>query len=143
MDAIGPRSSIDVALERDDVVWVSSIRPDGRPHVVPVWFIWDDGSIVVFSKPSAQKVRNFRRDPRAMVAVGAPTPGFDIELIEADADLSPGPTDETARGRFAAKYETALARAATTVEEFAAVYSQSIRLRPTRWLGWGGPGWAR
>jgi PPOX class probable F420-dependent enzyme len=121
---------------------LSSIRPDGRPHLVPVWFVWDDGSIVVYSKPHPQKVRNFRRDPRAMVAVGEPAGRFDVELIEAEAELGPGPSDGTARERFAQKYASALGRAATTVEEFAAVYSQSIRLRPTRWLDWGGPGWA-
>jgi PPOX class probable F420-dependent enzyme len=141
VDAFGPRASIVAALERDEVIWLSSIRPDGRPHLVPVWFVWNDDSIVVFSKPGAQKVRNLRRDPRAMVAIGEATAGFDIELIEAEADVAPGSSDETARERFATKYEAALRRAASTVEEFATVYSQSIRLRPTRWLGWGGPGW--
>ena len=141
MAAFGPRASIESALERQDVVWLSSIRPDGRPHLVPVWFVWCDGLIVVFSKPDAQKVRNLLSDPRAMVAIGEPTADFDIELIEAEADVAPGPSDKTARERFAWKYGAALARAASSVEEFAAVYSQSIRLRPTRWLGWGGPGW--
>jgi hypothetical protein len=28
------------------------------------------------------------------------------------------------------------------MDRFAATYSQPIRLHPTRWLGWGGPGWA-
>lgn len=141
MDASGPRASIESALERHDVVWLSSTRPDGRPHLVPVWFVWSDGLIVVFSKPGAQKVRNLLADPRAMVAIGERTADFDIELIEAEAEVAPGSLDETARERFARKYEAALGRAASTVEEFAAVYSQSIRLRPTRWLGWGGPGW--
>ena len=77
MDAPGPRSSIDLALERQEVVWLSSVRPDGRPHVVPVWFVWEDGSIVVVSKPGAQKVRNLRRT-RARWSRSANRPGISM-----------------------------------------------------------------
>lgn len=87
-----PRGSIVVALERQAVVWLSSIRPDGRPHIVPLWFLWDGESILVFSKPHAQKVRNLRADPRVMVAVGEPGVEFDVELIEAIAELAQVPT---------------------------------------------------
>jgi PPOX class probable F420-dependent enzyme len=140
--AAGPRPSIGEALEGHDVVWLSSIRPDGRPHLVPVWFVWDGGSLIVLSKPNAQKVRNVRRDPRVMVAVGAPGVDFDVELIEAEAELDPGPANGALPGRFARKYQAQLELATTSIERFAAIYSQPIRIRPTRWLGWGGPGWA-
>ena len=28
-------------LEEEAVVWLSTVRPDGTPHIVPVWFWWD------------------------------------------------------------------------------------------------------
>ena len=59
----GPRPSIAAALEHEPVIWLSTVRPDGCPHVVPLWFVWDGRSIVVFSKPGAQKVSNVRADP--------------------------------------------------------------------------------
>ena len=83
----GPRPSILDALEHEPVVWLSTTRPDGGPHVVPLWFVWDGRSIVAFSKPHAQKVRNLRADPRVMVAVGRADASFDVELIEAVAEL--------------------------------------------------------
>ena len=76
----GPRASILDALEHEQVVWLSTTRPDGGPHVVPLWFVWDGRSIVAFSKPHAQKVRNLRADPRVMVAVGRADATFDVEL---------------------------------------------------------------
>src|SRR5262245_48351227 len=88
-----PRETARDALEHDDVVWVGTTRPDGAPHVVPVWFVWDGGSIVAFSKPDAQKVRNLRTDPRVMVAVGRPGATFEVELLEAVAELPSRPTD--------------------------------------------------
>jgi len=141
MDGIRPRQSVALALEASEVVWLSSVRPDGAPHVVPTWFVWDGTAIVVLSKPSAQKVRNLTRWPRAMVAIGDPGATFDVELVEAVAELADAPFDATLLGRFARKYTRQLRQSALTIEQFAATYSRAIRLEPTRWLGWGGPGW--
>ena len=49
---------------RDDpVVWLSSVQTNGRPHLVPVWFVWDGHLILAFSKPNARKVDNLRDQP--------------------------------------------------------------------------------
>jgi PPOX class probable F420-dependent enzyme len=136
-----PRPSIAVELQRNSVVWLSSVRPDGRPHVVPLWFHWDSHSILVFSKPGAQKVRNVRAEPRVMVAVGEPGFAFDVELVEAVAELAGEPTSRLMSEEFATKYADLADRAGITIEHFAAVYEQPIWIRPTRWLDWGGPGW--
>jgi PPOX class probable F420-dependent enzyme len=141
MDGTRPRSTVAAALETSEIVWLSSVRPDGAPHVVPTWFVWDGTAIVVLSKPAAQKVRNLARLPRAMVAIGDPSATFDVELVEAVAELADAPFDARLLGRFARKYANQLLQAAITIEQFAATYSRAIRLEPTRWLGWGGPGW--
>ena len=136
----GPRGSIAAALEADDVVWLSSVRPDGRPHVVPVWFLWDGQALVMYSKPNAQKVRNIRANPRVMVAVGQPADTFDVELIDGLAELIARPRPGRLPRPFLAKYAERASRAGVSLDGFAALYSQPIRIRPTRWLGWGGPG---
>jgi PPOX class probable F420-dependent enzyme len=136
-----PRPSIVVALQRTSVVWLSSVRPDGGPHVVPLWFLWDGESILVFSKPGAQKVRNVRAEPRVMVAVGQPGLAFDVELIDAVAELAREPSSRLLSDEFARKYADLADRAGITFDRFAAVYEQPIWIRPTRWLEWGGAGW--
>lgn len=137
-----PRQSIRSGLESQSVVWLSSTRPDGCPHVVPTWFLWDGRSILIFSKPNAQKVRNLRADPRVMVAVGDPNLDFDVELVEAIAEVAALPTDPAVPDAFASKYARIAAQAGLTMERFADVYPQPIWIRPTRWLGWGGAGWS-
>ena len=43
---------------------LATVRRDGRPHVVPVWFVLD-GQELVFATPSDSiKARTLRRDPR-------------------------------------------------------------------------------
>jgi PPOX class probable F420-dependent enzyme len=135
------RSTADAALRDDTVVWMSSVQRDGRPHLVPVWFHWDGEQIVAFSKPHARKVDNLRDEPRVMLAVGTPGPEFEVELIEATAELPDRPAAEIMPEGFGAKYRELLRRAGLTAQRFAEVYSQPIVLRPTRFLGYGGRGW--
>jgi PPOX class probable F420-dependent enzyme len=143
VDATAPRGRprAEAALRDDPVVWLSSVRPDGRPHLVPVWFHWDGERIVAFSKPNARKVENLRDEPRVMLAVGTPGPEYDVELIEATAELPDTRSAELMPTGFGAKYRDLLRRAGLTVQHFAEVYSQPIVLRPTRFLGYGGRGW--
>lgn len=134
------RPAVEAALRDDPVVWLSSVQADGRPHLVPVWFHWDGERIVAFSKPRARKVENLRDQPSVMLAVGTPGPEFDVELIEATAELPNVPAAELMPAGFGAKYRHLLRRAGFSAQRFADVYSQAIVLRPTRFLGYGGRG---
>lgn len=137
----GCRSETEAALRDDPVVWLSSVQRDGRPHLVPVWFHWDGERIVAFSKPNARKIANLRDQPQVMLAVGTPGPEFDVELIEATAELPEQAASEVMPEGFGAKYRELLRRAGLSVQRFAEVYSQPIVLRPTRFLDYGGRGW--
>jgi PPOX class probable F420-dependent enzyme len=44
--------------------WVATVRPDGRPHVMPVWGVWLDGRLWFSSGGRARKARNLAADPR-------------------------------------------------------------------------------
>ncbi len=77
---VSQRSSIELTaaeqlalLRSARTVHIASINPDGRPHLVPMWFELDDEGLIVFTTyGKAQKVRNLERDPRvtAMLAGG-------------------------------------------------------------------------
>ncbi len=54
-----------LAAARD--YWVASVWPDGRPHVMPVWGVWLDGSLWFSSSRRSRKASNLRRDPRCVV----------------------------------------------------------------------------
>jgi PPOX class probable F420-dependent enzyme len=126
---------VDRFLREEPVVWLSTVRPDGAPHLVPTWFAWDGETIEIRSKPGAQKVRNLRHDRRAMLAIGDAEADFDVSLLEADARLDAGaPLSAT----FLAKYGARIAELGLTPAQFAQTYGLTIRLTPTRALGWHG-----
>jgi len=125
-------------LETEPVLWLSSTRADGAPHLVPSWFVWDGEAIVMVSKPGAVKVRNLRTDPRAMLALGNAEEDFDIGLLEARANLLLEPTPLELPAGFLEKYEVRIAALGLTPAQFARTYSQVIRLVPVKALGWHG-----
>jgi len=47
--------------------WLATVRPDGRPHVMPVWGVWDDGRLWFSSGLRSRKARNLALDPRCTV----------------------------------------------------------------------------
>jgi PPOX class probable F420-dependent enzyme len=57
-------------LEDKNFAHVATIRPDGTPHVVPVWVdVDDDGNVALNSAEGRLWPRNVRRDPRVTVTV--------------------------------------------------------------------------
>jgi PPOX class probable F420-dependent enzyme len=122
-------------LRTAPVVWLASTGTDGRPHLVPCWFVCDGNSIIIVSHPAARKVRNVRADPRVMLAVGSAHPDFAVELIEGQAELDPSPSTGI-RQRFVEKYRAELPRNAFDPTSFSARFSTAIRVRPSRHLDW-------
>ena len=128
---------LDRFLASEPVVWISSVRPDGAPHLVPIWFTWDGASLLVFSKPHAQKVRNLRANPTVMLALGDPRADFDVVLVEARAELDPLPA-RCLPAEHLAKYGERMAALGLSADAFVETYSQVIRITPDRPLGWHG-----
>ncbi len=64
--------------------WLSSNGPTGRPHVMPVWAIWHDGSLWLSSSRRSRKARNLVTDPRCTITTeDAANP----VVVEARAEL--------------------------------------------------------
>ena len=108
------------------------MRPDGRPHLVPVWFLWEGETILIFSKPEHQKIRNLRQNPAVTVALDSADHGDDITVLEGVAALIDEPDVTTILPAYASKYAGPLANMRMTAESMAKEYSQAIRITITR-----------
>src|SRR5581483_10347025 len=64
--------------------WLTTINPDGSPHVVPVGVIVYQGNWYFTSGPGTRKSRNLARDPRCVFSVA--TDPFDL-VVEGTAQL--------------------------------------------------------
>src|SRR5690349_16036956 len=110
LDLRDPRGAqIDARLRAEPIIWLSSVRPDGRPHLVPVWFWCDGAMILIFSKPAAQKVRNLRHNPQVMLALDSADEGEDVVLLAGRAALLGADAPRSTLPEYAAKYAALMA----------------------------------
>jgi PPOX class probable F420-dependent enzyme len=123
-------------LRGDLIAWLGSVRPDGRPHLVPVWFFWDGDTVLILSQPDTQKVRNLKHDPRVTIALDGSRTGRDVVLFEGEAELTSVGDHELRESAYLAKYAALLAEMEWRPEEYSEEYSQAIVIRPTRFIVW-------
>src|SRR5215212_6156834 len=66
----------------------ATVRADGRPHVVPIWFDLDGDTFVFTAGETTVKARNMRRDPRVSLCIDDEEPPFHFVLVEGTAEMT-------------------------------------------------------
>ncbi len=69
-------------LEESKNYWVATTRPDGRPHVMPVWGLWVSGVFYFGGDRSSRKSRNLAANPAIVVHLES---GDDVVIVEGKA----------------------------------------------------------
>jgi PPOX class probable F420-dependent enzyme len=52
--------------------WLATVRPDGRPHLMPVWGVWVADMAWFSSSPGSRKTRNLAANPLATISTDNP-----------------------------------------------------------------------
>ena len=63
-----PWSWAEKRLSESHDYWLSTIRPDCRPHIMPVWGVWNESRLWFSSSLASRKARNLLNDPRCTIA---------------------------------------------------------------------------
>jgi PPOX class probable F420-dependent enzyme len=119
-------------LHSDIIAWLTTVGSNGHPYTVPVWFLWEGETVLIFSQPKKQKVRNLRNNPYVTVALDGTNQGDDVVIVEGTAELLNDPNINSKLPAYAEKYGTLLQDMGLTPESMAADYSQAIRVTPTK-----------
>ena len=94
-------------LEQSHTAIITSLRRDGRPSAVPVWYVMVDGSMYIGTVPMAAKVGHLRRDPRCCVLVESGSAWHELRALQIQANavlLEPGPETRAAETELERKY---------------------------------------
>jgi general stress protein 26 len=68
-------------LEDAEVFWISTVRPDGRPHVTPLISVWLDGALHFCTGPDERKARNLERNPHCILTTGRNALGEGLDIV--------------------------------------------------------------
>ena len=107
-----------------DSSWLTTVRPDGRPHSAPVWHVWNGGRFYVVTQPKAVKAANIRRNQA--VVLSHPDPHAVI-IVDGRAQFVEGLTREL-QPLFQEKYAWDIA----ADKDYTAV----IAIEPLKVLAW-------
>jgi len=134
LDLSNPKDvHVDERLRKEPIIWLSTVRADGRPHLVPVWFFWDGETITIFSQPGNQKMHNLQRNVNVALALDDTNVGEDVVIIEGKAEL-PGKFTQTMNNpAYLEKYGALMQ---SDPEALAASFSEVIRVTPTKCIRW-------
>ncbi len=86
-DAVAtPWATVREELARAEIAWLTTVRPDGRPHVTPLLFIWQDGALYFCTGAEERKARNLAQNAHCVLTTGcnALNEGRDL-VVEGDA----------------------------------------------------------
>ncbi len=72
---------LDGYLRSQSTVRLATINADGTPHVVPLWFVWLDGTAFMNSTLGNRTLRNLGRDPLATGCVDDGTTYDDLRGV--------------------------------------------------------------
>uniref|UniRef100_A0AAU2JKN5 PPOX class F420-dependent oxidoreductase n=1 Tax=Streptomyces sp. NBC_00049 TaxID=2903617 RepID=A0AAU2JKN5_9ACTN len=70
---------------------LSTVRPDGSPHIAPVWFVLDGDAFVFTTGQDTVKGRNLARDGRVALCVDDDRPPFSFVVFEGRAEIIDDP----------------------------------------------------
>src|SRR5690349_20825593 len=72
---------------------LATVRADGRPHVVPIWFVLDGDDIIFMTGANTVKGRNIRRDGRIALSVDDQQPPYSFVTVEGTATYADNPPE--------------------------------------------------
>jgi len=116
-------------LREEKLGWLTTVRSDGTPVPVPVWFLWDgDGSFLIYSRPDTAKLRNIARNPHVSLSLDGDGQGGDIVVVLGEARVDQGGPPADRVPEYLEKYMWGLEKNGWTPAAFAADYSVPVRV---------------
>lgn len=106
-------------------IWLASMRADGRPHLVPIWFAWLKDKIYLCIEPSSVKATNISQNAHVSLALEDGSNPVICEGVAREITL-PWPVEITAA--FKSKYDWDIPTETR--------YTQLLEVTPDKWLHW-------
>ena len=93
-----PWSWAEQRLKKSHNYWITTVKPDGSPHTMVVWGLWQDGRLLFSTGSKSRKARNLAQNPNCVVCTEH---AHEAVIVEGVAEIA----DVAARRKFLAKYK--------------------------------------
>jgi PPOX class probable F420-dependent enzyme len=121
-------------LDKERVVWLTTVAADGTPQPSPVWFLWDGQQILMYSMPNTPKLRHIQARPNVALNFDSDE-GGDVVVLTGQARIAESEAAANATPAYLDKYREAIGEIGMDPDSFAKAYSVPVRITPTRLRG--------
>jgi PPOX class probable F420-dependent enzyme len=127
------RQRVETRLRQNLIAWLTSVRPDGQPISVPVWFLLrDDGTILVYSQAGKAKLRNIAENPKVSLSLDGTDIGRNIVRIEGTARQVDDQPPAHQQPAYLAKYIERIQALFGMSERFAERFPVALIITPAK-----------
>ena len=120
-------------LQRPLVAVFVTLRANGSPHAIPIWYEYVDGAFLVFTSSRFQRVKNLERDSRAAITVSTHDEPYMYVSAEGSVAVTSEGVEETGLS-IARRYMGE--RGDQFLKDVSDENSVILRLTPERILTW-------
>lgn len=122
-------------LRAEGMIWLTATAADGTPQPNPVGFLWDGASFLVYCRRGAKRLEHIRRTPRVALHFESDGHDGDIVVFTGTARIATGEPPADQNRAYMEKYQDRIKEVFGTPKEFAAQYSEPVRITPERVRG--------
>lgn len=125
-------------LNKEYFVWMTTVGSDLTPQPRPVWFIWDNDTVLIFSQAKAHKLKHLAHHSKVALHFNTPDELGEKDVVvilgEAIVDSKVPPAYKVPA--YLKKYRTGIKGLGVSPEDFSNDYSVAIRVTPMSVRGW-------
>ncbi|MFD4429998.1 TIGR03667 family PPOX class F420-dependent oxidoreductase [Nocardia sp. NPDC058497] len=121
-------------LADEHVIWLTTIGAGDTPQPNPVWFLWQDGTFLIYTEPAAKRLRHLARNPRISLNFNSTASGGEVVVFTGTARIGEA-VSESVVADYSRKYTRGFAEIEMSEADFYATYSVPIHITPDRLRG--------
>lgn len=127
------RDHVETRLRGNLMAWLTTVRPNGQPECVPVWYlVRDDETILIYSQSGQVKLRNIIENPKVALVLDVTDLGRDVIRVEGIAQRVDDHPPASEVPGYVAKYAESIGAMFDTADQFAELFSVPMLITPTK-----------
>ncbi len=117
-------------LRQEHIIWLTTVDTHGAPQPRPVWFHWDGQTVLIFSQPTAAKVRHIAHNAHVALNFNTDADGGDVGVLIGEALILREPPPPNRVKAYVRKYKEGIKSLGMTPTTLQAKYSVAILVTP-------------
>lgn len=122
-------------IQHEEVIWLTTLSKSGFPQPRPVWFVWDGETFLIYSLPTAHKIRHIEHNPNVALHFNTDAGGEDVQVILGMARVDRDAPSVKQNRAYCEKYRKGFKSIDMDEDSYSVQFTVAIRITPARLRG--------